>query len=153
MKINEFLIINDKSLLLYQNNKKSVVYNFENNKVNCFLIINNQVICGTNDNFINIFNLKDFKMVNSIQLNSNLISIKEFTKKYFYGISSEYTLHFFNSINYEQLLCINAKTYNFYQFLIMNDSLIYSGSNNGLSEWNSNFPDLIDDIVDNIVLV
>ena len=86
-------------------------------------------------------------------MNVNIITIKQFTNKYFYGISSEYTLHFFNLINYEQLFCINVKTYNFYEFLYMNDFFVYSGSNNGLTEWNTNFSSLIDDLVNNIVFV
>jgi hypothetical protein len=153
IKVNEYFIAFDKYFAIYQNNKKSIVKNFESNKINCILFIKNVAICGTNDNCINIYEMKSVKKIKNTLVNTKIILIKEFTNKYFYGISSEYTLHFFNSINYEQLLCINAKIYNFYEILVMNDSCIYTGSNNGLIEWNSNFTCLIDDLVDYIVLV
>ena len=150
---DEFFMVTDKYLGIYQNNKKSILHNFENNKINCTLFINSISICGINNNYINIYQIKPFSLKKTLLINANIISIKQFTNKYFYGISSEYTLHFFNLNNYEQLFCINVKTYNFFEFLVMNESTVYSGSNNGLTEWNSNFSSLIDDYVDNIVLV
>lgn len=153
IKNNEYFIAVDKYFALYQNNKKSIIYNFEDNKIKFLLFLNQIIICGTKNNYLNIYDMKPFKTKKRILLNYNITCIKNFTDKYFYGISSEYTLHFFNLVNYEQLFCINVKTYNFYEFLVMNDSLVYSGSNNGLTEWNSNFSNLIDDLVDNIVLV
>ena len=153
IKANEYIIAFDKCFVIYQNNKKSIVKNFDNKKINCILFIKNTVICGTNDNFINVYEQKSFNNIKNILVNTNIVLIKEFTNKYFYGISSEYTLHFFNSINFEQLFCINVKTYNFYEFLVMNDSSIYTGSNNGLTEWNANFTSIIDDLVEYIVLV
>ena len=65
----------------------------------------------------------------------------------------DYNLYFFKSSNYEQLSCTTIKTYNFYEFLYMNEHYAYCGSNNGLIEWNLNIHDLIDDYVDNIVLI
>lgn len=153
IKVNELFMVFDKYFAIYQNNKKTVVKNLDKNKINCILFINKSAICGSNDSYINIYEMKPFNKINNIFVNANIITIKELTNKYFYGISSEYTLHFFNSLNYEQLFCINVKIYNFYEFLVMNDSLVYTGSNNGLTEWNSNFSNLIDNLVDNIVLV
>ena len=150
---DEFFIVTDKYLGIYCNNKKTILHNLENNRINCALFINSIAICGINNNYINFYQIKPFSLKKKLLINVNIISIKQFTNKYFYGISSEYTLHFFNLNNYEQLFCINVKTYNFFEFLVMNDSNVYSGSNNGLTEWNSNFSSLIDDFVDNIVLV
>ena len=153
IELNEFFIATEKSLGIYHNNKKSIMKDFENNKIICSLFINLQIICSTNNNYINIYKINPFSLQKSLLINANVISIKQFSNKYFCGISSEYTLHFFNLINYEQLFCINVKTYNFYEFLIINDSFVYSGSNNGLTEWNINLSSLIDKLVDNIVLV
>ena len=161
INLNEFCIVADKYFGIYHNNKKSIIHNFENNKINYALHLNSRsgdinnsiIISASNDNYIYIYKIKSFKIIKRILVNANIISIKQFTNKYFYGISSEYTLHFFNLINYEQLFCINVKTYNFYEFLYMNDFYVYSGSNNGLTEWNSNFANLIDNLVDNIVFV
>ena len=161
INLNEFYIVAEKYFAIYHNNKKTITHNIENNKINYALFINSVqdnninsiIISATNDNYINIQKIKPFKLIKKILVNVNIISIKQFTNKYFYGISSEYTLHFFNLINYEQLFCINVKTYNFYEFLYMSDFYIYSGSNNGLTEWNSNFSSLIDNLVDNIVFV
>ena len=152
IKANEYLIVFDNYFGIFVNNKKSIIQN-NDNKINCVFFFNTIAICGTNNNYINIYEIKPFSLKKKLLINANIISIKEFTNKYFYGISSEYTLHFFNLYNYEQLFCINVKTYNFYEFLVMNNSTVYSGSNNGLTEWNSNFSSLIDDLVDNIVLV
>jgi hypothetical protein len=149
----EYFIAIEKSFCIYQNNKKSILLNFDKNKINCVLFFKKVVLCATDDKNIQIYEIKPFKKINNLSVNANIIRIKDFTYKYFYGISSEYTLHFFNSINYEQLFCINVKTYNFYEFLVMNDSYVYTGSNNGLTEWNSNLSMLIDDLVENIVLV
>jgi WD40 repeat protein len=151
--LNEFFIATEKSLGIYHNNKKCILKNFEDNKIICSLFINLQIICSKNNNYINIYNIDPFSLQKSLLINANMISIKQFSNKYFCGISSEYTLHFFNLINYEQLFCINVKTYNFYEFLIINDSFVYSGSNNGLTEWSINLSSLIDKLVDNIVLV
>lgn len=153
LKPNEMFIISDKYIVNYQNNKKINLHNFDKNKINCTSFINSVSICGSNDKYIYIYKMKPFELIKNIFVSVNIVSIKPFTNKYFYGISSEYTLHFFNITNYEQLFCINVKTYNFYEFLVMNDSLVYSGSNNGLTEWNSNISNLIDDSVNNIVLV
>ena len=153
IKEKEYLIAIEKSFCTYQNNKKSTLLTFDKNKINCVLFIKNVVICAIDDKNIQVYEIKPFKKINNLSVNANIIKIREFTNKYFYGISSEYTLHFFNSINYEQLFCINVKTYNFYDFLVMNDSAVYTGSNNGLTEWNSNLSMLIDDLVENIVLV
>ena len=153
IKQKEYFIASEKSFCTYQNNKKSTLLNFDKNKINCVLFIKNAVICANDDKNIQVYEIKPFKKINNLSVNANIIRIKDFTHKYFYGISSEYTLHFFNFINYEQLFCINVKTYNFYEFLVMNDSYVYTGSNNGLTEWNSNLSMLIDDLVENIVLV
>ena len=161
INLNEFCFVADKYIGIYHNNKKSIIHHFENNKINYALhinsgsgdFINSILISASNDNYINIYKIKPFNLIKSILVKVNIFSIKKFTNKYFYGISSEYTLHFFNLINYEQLFCINVKTYNFYEFLFMNDFYVYSGSNNGLTEWNSNFSSLIDNLVDNIVFV
>ena len=161
INLNELFIVADKYYAIYHNNKKSIIQNCDNYKINYTLfinfisedIINPIIISSSNDNFINIYKINPFKLIKSVYVNVNIITIKQFTNKYFYGISSEYTLHFFNLINYEQLFCINVKTYNFYEFLYMNDFFVYSGSNNGLTEWNTNFSSLIDDLVNNIVFV
>jgi len=153
IKQKEYFIATEKYFYSYQNNKKSTLLNFDKNKINCLLFIKNVVICATDDKNMQVYEIKPFKKINNLLVNANIIRIKDFTNKYFYGISSEYSLHFFNLINYEQLFCINVKTYNFYEFLVMNDSFVYTGSNNGLTEWNSNLSMLIDDLVENIVLV
>ena len=152
IQLNEYFIVSDKYFGMYINNKKSTLQSFDY-KINCTLFINKIVICCTNNNYLIVNEIKPFTLKKKILIDANIISIKEFTNKYFYGISSEYTLHFFNKYNYEQLFCINVKTYNFYEFLVLNNNMVYSGSNNGLTEWNSNFSTLIDDFVDNIVLV
>ena len=152
IKQNEYLIIFDKYFETFINNKKTILLNCDS-KINCVFFFNTLVICGTNNNNINIYETNFFSLKKTLEVNANIISIKEFTNKYFYCISSEFTLHFFNLYNYEQLFCINVKTYNFYEFLVMNNSTVYSGSNNGLTEWNTNFSRLIDDLSDNIVLV
>ena len=161
INLNELGIVADKYFATYQNNKKSIIHNFDKNKINCALFINSWqgdminsiIISASNDKYINIYKIKPFNIIKNLLVNVNIISIIQFTNKYFYGISSEYTLHFFNLINYEQLFCINVKTYNIYEFLYMNDLNVYSGSNNGLTEWNTNFSSLIDDLFDNIVFV
>ena len=149
----EFFIITDNNLIILQNNKKIIKKNFNKIKVISALFVNLCLICCNDNNTINIYEINPFKEIKTISLNNNIIAIKQFNDKYIYGISVDYNLYFFKSSNYEQLSCTTIKTYNFYEFLYMNEYYAYCGSNNGLIEWNLNIHDLIDDYVDNIVLI
>ena len=151
--LNEFFVITDSNLVILQNNKKIIRKNFNKIKVISALFVNSQLICCTDNDKINIYEINPFKEIKSVSLNNIIITVKQFSDKYIYGISVDYNLYFFKSSNYEQISCITIKTYNFYELLYMNEYYAYCGSNNGLIEWNLNIHDLIDDYVDNIVLI
>ena len=149
----EFFVISDKTFFVFQNNKKINKKNFINNKVIATLFLNKKLICCTDNNMINIFEINPFQEIKIIKINNNINLIKQFNDKYFYGISSDYNLYFFSLANFEQISCITIKVYNFFEFLYMNDFYAYCSCNNGLIEWNLNIHNLIDDYVDNIVLI
>ena len=153
ISLNEFFVITDSNLVILQNNKKIIRKNFNKIKVISALFVNSQLICCTDNDKINIYEINPFKEIKSVSLNNIIITVKQFSDKYIYGISVDYNLYFFKSSNYEQISCITIKTYNFYELLYMNEYYAYCGSNNGLIEWNLNIHDLIDDYVDNIVLI
>lgn len=153
ISLKEFFVITDSNLVILQNNKKIIRKNFNKIKVISALFVNSQLICCTDNDKINIYEINPFKEIKSVSLNNIIITVKQFSDKYIYGISVDYNLYFFKSSNYEQISCITIKTYNFYELLYMNEYYAYCGSNNGLIEWNLNIHDLIDDYVDNIVLI
>ena len=151
----EYFIISDNIFMVFQNNKKIIKQNFNNNnnKILSACFIKSHLICSTNDNKLNVFDMNPFKAIKSIPISNSIISIKKFNEKYLYGISLDYNLLFFKASNYEQISCITIKTYNFFEFLYMNEYFAYCGSNDGLIEWKLNIHNLIDDYVDNIVLI
>ena len=149
----EYFIITDNICMVFQANKKIIKKNFNNTKILSACFINSHLICSTDDNKMNVFEINPFQTVKSFPVYNNIIIIKKFNDKYLYGISSDYNLLFFKLSNYEQISCITIKAYNFFEFLYMNEYFAYCGSNNGLIEWNLNIHDLIDDYVDNIVLI
>ena len=150
---SEYFIITDNIFMVFQNNKKIIKKNFNNTKILAACFVNSNLICSTDDNKMNVYEINPFKTVKSLSVSNNIIILKKFNDKYLYGISSDYNLVFFKLSNYEQISCITIKTYNFFEFLYMNDNIAYCGSKNGLIEWNLNMHDLIDDYVDNIVLI
>ena len=148
-------VVTNKSImnLNLSNNKKVYLDNMENNVViNCILFLESNIIYSTTNNYININVINPFAKIKNLKVNDSIISIKKFIQNYFLAVSKEYTLLFFNLISFEQLLCINVKTYNFFDLLVFNNKLVYTGSNNGLTEWNSNLDDVITTFIDNIVL-
>ena len=153
ISLSEFFIITNKNFIIFQNNKKIIKKSFNRIKAISALFINSVLIYSTDNNLINIYEINSYKDIKTINLNNNIITIKQFNNKYFYGISEDYNLYFFKLSNYDQICCITIKTYKFYEFLYMNEYYAYCGSNNGLIEWNLNINDLIDDYVDNIVLI
>ena len=150
---SEYFIITNNIFMVFQNNKKIIKKNFNNTKILAACFVNSNLICSTDDNKMNVYEINPFKTVKSLSVSNNIIILKKFNDKYLYGISSDYNLVFFKLSNYEQISCITIKTYNFFEFLYMNDNISYCGSKNGLIEWNLNIHDLIDDYVDNIVLI
>jgi WD40 repeat protein len=152
ISILEFFIITDKSFIIFENNIKTIKKTF-NNKIISTLFVNSHLICGTDDNMIDVYQINPLQNIKSYEISNTIITIKKFNYKYFYGISCDYNLYFFKLSNYEQISCITIKTFNFYELLCMNDFFAYCGSNNGLIEWNLNIHNLIDDYVDNIVLI
>ena len=152
ISILKFFIITDKSFIIFENNIKTIKKTF-NNKIISTLFVNSHLICGTDDNMIDVYQINPLQNIKSYEISNTIITIKKFNDKYFYGISCDYNLYFFKLSNYEQISCITIKTYNFYELLYMNDFFAYCGSNNGLIEWNLNIHNLIDDYVDNIVLI
>ena len=152
ISILEFFIITDKNFIVFENNIKTIKKTF-NNKIISTLFVNSHLICGTDDNMIDVYQINPLQNIKSYEISNAIITIKKFNDKYFYGISCDYNLYFFKLSNYEQISCITIKTFNFYELLCMNDFFAYCGSNNGLIEWNLNIHNLIDDYVDNIVLI
>ena len=149
----EFFIITEKNFIVFQNNKKLIKESFNETKVISALFVKSNLICCNNDNKMNIYQINPFQYIKTLSLNNNIITLKVFNDKYYYGISSDYNLLFFKLSNFEQITCIIIKTYNIYELLYMNEYIAYCGSNNGLIEWDINFHDLIDDYVDNIVFI
>lgn len=153
MSIFKYFISTNNGFILFHNNKKKIKKTFNNNKIISALFINTHLICSTDDYFLNIYEIEPLQNIKTLTLNNSLTTIKQFNDKYFYGISAEYNLYFFKSLEYEQVYCITIKSYNFYEFLYINNFYAYCGSNNGLSEWKLNLYNLIDDDADNIVLI
>ena len=155
MEQKKLIIVTSRSVInmSLNNNKKVILDNMEKNvTINCLLFLESNTVYSTSSNNINIFYTNPFIKIKSLKVNDNIISIKNFIQNYFLAVSKEYTLLFFNVINFEQLLCVNLKTYNFFDVLVFNAKLVYTGSNGGLTEWNSNLVDAITPFIDNIVL-
>ena len=149
----EYFIVSERNFFVFQNNKKTIKNSFNNTKIISALFLKSQLICCTDNNIINIYEINPLKNIKTLSINNNITTIKQFNDKYIYGISVDYNLYFFKSENFEQISCVTIKTYNFYEILYLNEYYAYCGSNNGLIEFNLNINDLIDDYVDNIVLI
>ena len=77
ISIFEFFIITDKSFIIFENNIKTIKKTF-NNKIISTLFVNSHLICGTDDNMIDVYQINPLQNIKSYEISNTIITIKKF---------------------------------------------------------------------------